>query len=207
MNCEQFALLLDAYIDGELPAEEMAAFTEHARACEACGREFEAALLVKDALLHMDDEVAVPLEAQAAWRNAVRLEAKRKSAAFKNAPAADMNVRSIAARDVSGAAEIIAADGGVQVNSEFEEAAMEYTAWKKIAVVSPEEACKTLEMLAAEYNASYSLDAQGICRIELPYEYMQDFLNAASRIGVELNSEILEAETETALILIQICEK
>ena len=79
MNCEQMRAMLDAYIDGELSAEEMRALRDHAAACENCRSELEAAELVRDALAHMDDDVSVPLEAQAAWRNAVRAEAGKRS--------------------------------------------------------------------------------------------------------------------------------
>ena len=47
MNCEQMRAMLDAYIDGELSAEEMRALRDHAAACEDCKRELEAAELLE----------------------------------------------------------------------------------------------------------------------------------------------------------------
>lgn len=78
MNCSEFMQLLDAYIDGELSANEREKFEEHAAQCAACRAQLEAAEQLRDFLSHMDDEAAVPLPAQAAWRSAVRAEAKRR---------------------------------------------------------------------------------------------------------------------------------
>ena len=77
MNCKEALALLDAFIDGELTAEQESALLDHVNACEACKQEFDAARLLRDVLGDMDEEIAVPLEAQAAWRKAVRQEAKR----------------------------------------------------------------------------------------------------------------------------------
>ena len=79
MNCEEARLLFDAYVDGELSEEEKRALIDHALACEACAQELQAAELLKDTLAHLDDDVQVPLQAQAAWRNAIRAEAKKKN--------------------------------------------------------------------------------------------------------------------------------
>jgi len=61
MNCEMARALLDAYVDGELTAEQERALMDHVNACEHCKQEFEAAVLLKDILKDMDDDVAVPL--------------------------------------------------------------------------------------------------------------------------------------------------
>ena len=79
MNCEEARMLLDAYVDGELTPAQERALMDHVNACESCRHEFDAALLLRDVLGNMDEEVAVPLEAQAAWRRAVRAEAKKKA--------------------------------------------------------------------------------------------------------------------------------
>ncbi len=74
MGCEEAHSMLDAFVDGELSAQQERALMEHAAGCEACGREIEAAILLRDAMKDMDAEVSVPLEAQTAWRRAVRAE-------------------------------------------------------------------------------------------------------------------------------------
>ena len=229
MDCERARLLLDAYIDGELSEEEMRSLRDHAMACEDCKRELEAAEMLRDVLADMNDEVAVPLQAQAAWRNAVRTEAKKKNmrrwmraayaaaaalvlvvgaaVAFNGVPVENNAVVTLDA-GASKAAKIIEADGSQPMALQASgDSGIHYSAKKKISTNAPEEARNKLGMLAAEYSGSYMEDAQGICRVELPYEYMEDFLNAASRIGTEMYSEILNEDVETAVILIQICEE
>ena len=76
---EQFLLKIDAYIDGELSNDELNEMREHAENCEACRMEMEKADLLRDTLNGIDDDIVVPLEAQAAWRKAVRAEAKQKN--------------------------------------------------------------------------------------------------------------------------------
>lgn len=78
MKCEEFTSALDAYIDGELSADEVRAIRGHAEGCVACREELKRAEFLRDTLLHMDDHIAVPLEAQAAWRSAVKRERARK---------------------------------------------------------------------------------------------------------------------------------
>ena len=224
MDCEKARQLLDAYIDGELSAGDMRALEDHAMACEECKRELEAAKLLRDTLADLDEEITVPLKAQAAWRSAVRAEAKRKNMrkwqriAYAAAAALVLVVGATAAfREVPGQEMLMTADAGSMVKTAriieadgVEEAAVSadasYTAWKKISVDSPDAAREEIEMLALEYSAACSDAGEGICRIELPYEYMQDFLNAASRIGSEQFSQIMGTEEQTAVILIQIIE-
>ena len=47
--CDEFAALLDPYIDGELPPEETARVREHLRACGGCRAYVQAALVMRDA--------------------------------------------------------------------------------------------------------------------------------------------------------------
>lgn len=222
MDCEKLRTLLDAYIDGELPEEEARALIDHAKACESCGRELEAAEQLHNALAHMDEDISVPLEAQAAWRSAVRAEARRRggrkwlrvayaaaaalvlvlggSLMLKGAPAA---VQPETALLETANESVIARDGGVTA-AEPESA---YSAWKKIAVDETEAAVGTLQALAAEYSGTFSLEEGDVCRIELPGEYLEDFLSAASRIGDELDSETGNTGVETAVVYIQICKR
>ena len=78
MDCQEFGKNLDEWIDGELSDDVRAQMDAHAQSCEACRRERLAAEQLRSFLLHMDDSVAVPLPAQAAWRNAVRAESRRR---------------------------------------------------------------------------------------------------------------------------------
>lgn len=77
MNCETFSEKLDAYIDGGLESAARLEMERHAENCEPCMKLMEEARLLKEMLAEMS-EVDVPLPAQAAWRRAVREEAKAK---------------------------------------------------------------------------------------------------------------------------------
>ena len=78
MKCAEFEARIDALIDGELSEEARAEMEAHAESCEDCAEKLRAAKMLQDVLSHMDDSVAVPLQAQAGWRRAVAAEAKRK---------------------------------------------------------------------------------------------------------------------------------
>ena len=185
MNCEQMRAMLDAYIDGELSAEEMRALRDHAAACEDCKRELEAAELLRDALAHMDDDVSVPLEAQAAWRKAIRAEAGKRSkkralrvvyglaAALVVAIGCTAVLRSDAlnpqnavtpnagaqARAVEFTEMMVATDGESDaVQATYSLSAEDYAAWKKYGVVDFDRACQTLEELTAEYSGTATTD-------------------------------------------------
>lgn len=53
--CEEFAALLDPYIDGELSPEETARVREHLRACDGCRAYVQAALTMRDAFPEAED--------------------------------------------------------------------------------------------------------------------------------------------------------
>lgn len=227
MGCDEARLLLDAFVDGELSAGQEEELLAHVHACEACRAEFEAAKLLRDCLKDMDEDVAVPLEAQAAWRRAVRAEAKkklsRKWTKFAGAVAAALVVVLGVGFFMGGEApvsqpapeaaviglknaELIAADGEAQ-NVTSGSGDSGFAARRKYAVADVQAAGKTIEMLAAEYSGVFILDGEEDsmrCRVELPRDYMEDFLNAVSCVGTELVSETAAAEGDTAVIQIQI---
>ena len=67
--CEEFAALLDPYIDNELSPEETARVREHLRTCDGCRAYVQAALLMRDAFPEAEDAVVpetVPAEDAAA---------------------------------------------------------------------------------------------------------------------------------------------
>ncbi len=85
MNCEKFRELLDSYIDDALTNEEIALMKAHAEKCDSCKEDLRLSDIIKDEVRGMDDDIVVPLQAQAAWRNAVRKEirAKKVKKAYK----------------------------------------------------------------------------------------------------------------------------
>lgn len=77
MNCETFKSNIDAYIDGALGRDERLMMEKHAEGCASCRELMKEALMLMDMCAELS-EVSVPLPAQAAWRKAVRDEAKKK---------------------------------------------------------------------------------------------------------------------------------
>lgn len=78
MNCSEFLNLLNEYMDGELDDARQATFRQHAEGCESCRSALMDAEQLREILSHLDDEMEVPLSAQAAWRKAVREEARHR---------------------------------------------------------------------------------------------------------------------------------
>lgn len=226
MDCEKFRAMLDAYIDGELNADEAQALINHANTCAPCAKELEAANALKDMLRQMKDvEVPVPLQAQAAWREAVRGEARRRkmrrwvriagtvAAAIVLVAGSTLILNRQAGSEFPQQAStlalpenetrIIARDGDADVATAAAGQETDYSAWRKIATTDIPAAMDTVASLAQEYSGNYSCTAEDVCCVELPYAYMNDFLNAVKAIGVELDSETVDAEVETAVIYIQ----
>lgn len=242
MDCEKFLTLLDAYVDNELSEAEKEQFLMHAETCENCKMELRNAEALRSLLADLDDGVAVPLEAQAVWRRAVREEQKKKSArgakrmwtrvsyaaaavlllagctlAFGGdlikRPAATLEMGTVqndGAVTEAAADFALAGDGARSVSNDLAaQKAESYTAWKKISAADYSEACETIAALTGEYNGISTveeMEGESVYRIELPYAYMEDFLNAVSRIGTELDSRIVEEASETAIVCIQICK-
>jgi len=77
-ECRRFLGLIDKYIDGDLSRDDEAFFYAHAAACINCEKELKIADMMKTAMEEVDDDIVVPLNAQSAWRNAVRKEIRRK---------------------------------------------------------------------------------------------------------------------------------
>lgn len=221
MGCDELKNMLDAYIDGELTEAQMQAISEHAKACEACREELAAARLLKDALTHMDDEITVPLQAQAAWRNAIRAEAakqkKKKWMRYATAVAAvlvlafgvtialdqpQQQPMMRAAVNADSAEYALVARDGMQQKA----AGTEVHERRKISVESVQEALDKLSQLAAEYSGSFAMEGDSACRIELPVQYLQEFSKAAAYIGEQVYCETIAEADEMAVILLQITE-
>ena len=235
MNCEEMRAKLDAYMDGELAEAELRAMEDHAAACEDCRGEWATAQLVREALADLPDEVDVPLSAQAAWRSAVRAEAKRQrnrrwlrwgyaaAAALVLALGAAAVLGGIpgrrAAEPITLAAAptqaVVAYDGDAAAAALLQDEA--YAAWKKYAAEDFDAACASVEALAEEYGGEYSAEKRqepdrpgedwAVYRVELPREYLEDFLSAASHLGAEEDSETMDTAGDSALVYIQIDER
>ena len=83
--CDEFAALLDPYIDGELSPEETARVREHLRSCDGCRAYVQAALIMRDAFPEAED-TEVPEGFAEGVMAAIRADAaprKRRSPRWK----------------------------------------------------------------------------------------------------------------------------
>lgn len=79
IDCAQFEELLNAYLDNELDMETREGIAVHAKNCPDCGAKLETSTRLLTMLAEMDEGLTIPLDAQAAWRNAVRAEASART--------------------------------------------------------------------------------------------------------------------------------
>lgn len=221
MNCDEMRLKLDAWVDGDLSPAEMEVVLDHAKACEACMEELKAAKLLKETLAHMDDDLAVPLQAQAAWRNAVRAESRKKNTrkwmricsaaaaalvlalgvglSVNPKPAPQMEISMARSMDGMQVA-MVAADGA------SEEASEQIHLRQKIQAASIKDALQRLELLAGEYSGSFSLRGNDACVICIPCDYLEDFIKAEGTLSDQIHTETVSEAGETSVILIQLAE-
>lgn len=207
MTCSEFDHLLDLYIDGELDEAQSSAFKAHAAQCGECSDKLKAAEELRDILSHMDDDISVPLQAQAAWRKAVREEAKRKrmktiytafgavaavcvltfgvTSMMQQKPADLPGVQYVEADGVSEAA---AFDGETAVRSI---GLPQLAAHVERVLVADDvnQALGYLKDVAAEYGAEIEREAesaQGVnVFLQVPAESAEDFISAVDGIAVE----------------------
>ena len=232
MKCEDFLLKIDAYIDGELSDEEIKAMHMHAENCDSCRVEMAKAELLRDPLVGIDEDISVPLEAQAAWRRAVRVESKRKNVRkwtrglyvvaaalvvvlgctliMNNDIFADKRAFTTGVQPEVAAMKGAAPRTAVMIATDGDEAAAveSYTAVKKYAVRDFAAAEQLIRDLAAEYGA-VSVDKsdsgeQVSFIVELPIDYQEDFLSALGQLGDELVSELFEAGVASARVRVTI---
>lgn len=77
-DCARFSSMLDDRLDGVLSEDQKAFMDEHAKNCSACAERMRLSREIHSFMNGLDDGIAVPLEAQSAWRKAVRKEAAQK---------------------------------------------------------------------------------------------------------------------------------
>ena len=178
MKCEEFVRLIDALIDGELDLTKAQEMQFHAQNCDKCAHELRLAEQLRDMLRGMDDDIVPPLAAQAAWRDAVKAEARsrRMRRLYKicgSAAAAVVlmvgcvaGIRAFNGNDVSNQAAPVEADSGfVYVASDGDEASPTahartldladdissgMTASLKLEAEDPMDACDSIASLAVD---------------------------------------------------------
>lgn len=78
MKCSEINQFLDLLMDDAISDEQMQLLRTHGESCPDCAESIRAAFEMKEMFAQMEEEVDVPLAAQAAWRRAVKAEASRK---------------------------------------------------------------------------------------------------------------------------------
>ena len=80
MDCSRIDSRLDEWMDGLLPDDQLDEIEAHAAGCPECAKKLRATRQLREMLTEMPDELDVPLEVQAKWRNAVKTEARKGAA-------------------------------------------------------------------------------------------------------------------------------
>lgn len=235
MNCSEFQKLLDAYIDGELDGVQRAEFEAHTAKCDSCAQALRAAEQLRDFLAHMNDELAVPLPAQAAWRKAVRAEARKRrmkrvyaacgavaavcavtigtvAMLGSNPVAPNAEPRSVAYVEADGISdEAVLEDPVAMLGSSEESAAIAYV---DRTVVSEDAAAARGYLLdiVAEYGGTVAYEAEtdedARVYVQIPGENVADFLSAVDHLGVEPEEDApaVDAAAQTVGICVILAE-
>jgi len=225
MKCSEFSQLIDLYLDGELDDMARAQFEKHAETCEGCRSELNAARKLMDILSHLDDNVAVPLPAQAAWRGAVKKEAAqrrvkrviRAAGAVAAALVLTLGVTAMVrggglrAQPVEQTVTMVAADGVSEAATIAPETMMMTkrgmpAAYSERTVVctDAEEARGYVMDIIAEYgglveNESEDTDAVRIY-VQIPGENAQDFITAVDHVGNSAEGTSFDADAGAASV-------
>lgn len=205
MNCSEFKQMLDLYIDGQLNDSQISDLRAHAAQCCECQGELKAAEQLRGILSHMDDDISVPLPAQAAWRNAIRAEAKRKRMkkiySFCGAAAAvcvlTVGISAMLGQNnpasLAPAAVRVETDGVAQ-NARLEEGialtsvvtrGMEYIN-RTIETEDPPKAYDYLCDVITEYGGMIEHEANGDDKkvfVQIPGDSIVDFISAVDSLG------------------------
>jgi hypothetical protein len=222
MTCSEFDHLLDRYIDGELNEAQREEVRVHAAQCGECSEKLKAAEELRDILSHMDDDISVPLPAQAAWRKAVREEAKRKKMkslyAAVGAIAAvcvltfgistmmqekPVEIASVQRVETDGVTEQTSMDGVMAARSMEMARSAEYVE-RTVNVENVDEALGYLKDIAAEYGAEIEREAQSAQGVnvflQVPGDGAEDFICAVDAIGKETDQSGYSLDASAAAV-------
>ena len=221
MTCSEFDHLLDLYIDGELNEAQRNEVEGHAAQCSRCAGQLKAAEELRDILSHMDDDVSVPLPAQAAWRNAVREEAKRRKMktiytaigaiaavcvltfGATTMMKADPTVPGVQRVEADGVNEQTTFEGEAVMRSMEASQSAEYIE-RTVTAENVEEALGYLKDIAAEYGAQIEREAQSTQGVnvflQVPGDGAVDFISAVNAIGTEADASGYEVDASAAAV-------
>ena len=230
MKCSEFEERLDAYIDGELDENARKEMQNHADSCEDCKQKLFSAEALKDALSHLDDNLSVPLEAQAAWRRGIAAEIRRKKVSrwykiagaaaaavilavclplmLKSDPKITDNEIHVAVDGVSESANLNSAaeDTSAQTAEPIMLASAQLDADRTVSVEDVETAYGYAMDLVEEYagNVDSESDQTGekCFYVQMPAENAEDFINAIDQLGTPAENSYWNASESTA---VEIC--
>jgi len=216
VNCSEFKQMLDLYIDGELNESQIRSLEEHAAQCGECRKELAAAEQLREILSHVNDDISVPLPAQAAWRSAVRAEAKRsrmkKIYSVCGAIAAvcvlTAGVTSMLGQkapvSVATSQPRVETDGVTYDAGANEEAMMKSVSTRSLDYISrtiaaddTAQAYKYLCDIIAEYDCAVERETEGDERkvfVQVSGEMAVDFINAVDSIGTISSQEAIAVD-------------
>ena len=112
MNCDQTRELLDAYVDGELPAAQAIAVAEHLATCAECSEAYEQLLTTVRTLREGLVKYRAPDLLRARVRSALREEQEERPATVTAAPKVRRGVR-MPWRALAAAAVLVVASSGI----------------------------------------------------------------------------------------------
>lgn len=217
MTCSEFDRLLDLYLDGELDEAQRSAAEAHAAQCSECADKLKAAVALQGILSHMDDDVSVPLQAQATWRKAVREEAKRRKmkriytfagavaavcvltfgavSMMQKKPADLSNVQRV---ETDGVSRTAAFDGETASRSVGSAQPSAQYIERVLTVDDITEALGYLQDVAKEYGAEIEREAestQGMnVFVQVPAESAEEFISAVNAISTESDDSAYELD-------------
>lgn len=123
MDCTQMDRYLDMMLDGTLDGDDLHAVEDHCQTCAECARKLEANRLMMRAFEDMPPELDVPLDTQAAWRNAVKREAsaakRRRSYRWVGGIAAVLAVAAVASFALKAPTRSAPVEQGMMVTAEY----------------------------------------------------------------------------------------
>lgn len=229
MNCSEFNQMLDLYIDGELSDSQREELEAHAAQCSACREKLADSEQLREILSHMDDDISVPLPAQAAWRNAVRIEAKRNrmkkvySICGAVAAVCVLTVGMTAMLGQNFPASVapvsprietdgVSVDAGIEENISLTSAktrSIEYIDYS-IEAEDPAQAYGYLGDVIAEYGGMIERESNGDVKtvfVQIPGENVKDFVNAVDSLGAsasDMSAAVIDESAEMVGICITI---
>lgn len=225
MDCLGFDEALNLFIDNELDEEALASLEKHAEQCTECRAKLAVAKQLRDILSHVDDDIAVPLPAQAAWRSAVRLEARNRrikriykvcgavaavcvltlgvTGMMRKAP----ELRPVADETPKTMA-LVQADG-VSDHEIGDKAAMRSISYleRKVVTDDPQTAYTYLTDILAEYGGVLEREAEDSdgrkVFVQIPGDSVTDFIAAVDHLGLYADEE--SAVPDEGAVQVGIC--